>query len=357
MFKPLGLAVLASLALVGATPPVSGDAGNATSFTPDQRAAILTGAEKALGNYTFTNEVAALRSAIETHRNGYLQIDDPQAFAKAISADLYAIAHDKHIRLVYSADVMPPNNDRPSPAEIAHMMQEQRFSNYGYAGALRLRGNVGYLKLNGFASMPDAQASIDAAMALLEGTDALIIDVRHNRGGDPDSLDYLMGYFYAKPTELTSIVMTHEGQTQTIKQFSEAHVRGHRYLNKPLYVLTDDRTFSCAEQFAYDMKSLHRATLIGKTTGGAANPGGFFRLDDHFAIFVPLGRAVNPYTQTNWEGTGVVPDIDVASNAALLDAYQRALGASKDSFDEAVVEREAAQKDPAAALAASLPQI
>ena len=193
--------------------------------------------------------------------------------------------------------------------------------------------------------MPQSKGAIDAAMALLANTDALIVDVRANHGGDPDSLDYLMGYFYAKPTELTSILIT-QGKPQLYEQFSEAHVSGARYLGKPLYVLTSSVTFSCAEQFAYDMKSLHRATLVGKTTGGGANPGGFVPLDPHFAIFIPLGRSVNPYTQTNWEGVGVVPDVPSESAAALLVAYTQALATVGNAFDEAAAARADALKDP-----------
>jgi len=235
------------------------------------------------------------------------------------------------------------------------MERSEALGNFGYAGAIVLRGNVGYIRLDGFGSMPASKGAIDSAMALVAHTDALIFDVRANHGGDPDSLDYLMGYFYAKPTQLTSILMTHGSTSQLYKQFSAARVSGLRYLGKPLYVLTSDHTFSCAEQFAYDMKSLHRATLVGATTGGGANPGDSVRLDDHFAIFVPLGRAVNPYTNTNWEGVGVSPDVQTVAAAALLEAYTRALTASNDSFDEAALARARALKDPSAALQASLP--
>jgi retinol-binding protein 3 len=327
---------------------------DAAAFTAAERAAILAGAEKAVGDYTFTEKVPAIRAAIEAHRAAYVQIDDPKAFADAVNADLYAAAHDKHLRIKYSALAAPANGGAQRDAGMAHLMQSQSVLNYGYDAAVRLAGNVGYLRLDEFGSMPQSKATIDAAMALLAKTDALIIDVRANHGGDPDSLDYLMGYFYAKPVELTGILVT-QGKPQLYKQFSEAHVTGKRYLGKPLYVLTSDHTFSCAEQFAYDMKTLHRATLVGATTGGGANPGGFVPLDPHFAIFVPLGRAVNPYTKTNWEGTGVTPDVPTDAPAALLTAYAQALGRASDSFDEAAAARATASADPAKALASSLP--
>lgn len=316
MFERPSACVLAILCFLGAAP--SGIQAGETAppgpaapaaFSQTQRAAILAGAEKAVGDYTFAEKVPAIRAALEAHREAYLQIDDPKAFAEAVNADLYAVAHDKHLRVKYSALAAPMYGSEQRGASLAHLMQSQQILNYGYAAAIRLAGNIGYLRMDEFGPMPQSRGAIDSAMAFLAHTDALIIDVRANHGGDPDSLDYLMGYFYAKPVELTSILITQGGKSQLFKQFSEAKVAGPRYLARPLYVLTSNRTFSCAEQFSYDMQTLHRATLIGQTTGGGANPGGFVPLDPHFAIFVPLGRSVNPYTKTNWEGVGVVPEV------------------------------------------------
>jgi C-terminal processing protease CtpA/Prc len=92
-----------------------------------------------------------------------------------------------------------------------------------------------------------------------------------------------------------------------------------------VYVLTSNRTFSGAEEFSYNLKNLKRATIIGETTGGGAHPGDFERLTDHFGAFVPVGRAINPITKTNWEGTGVEPDIKVPRDQALKTAYLNAL--------------------------------
>jgi retinol-binding protein 3 len=41
------------------------------------------------------------------------------------------------------------------------------------------------------------------------------------------------------------------------------------------------------------------------------------RLAGSFTVFVPSGRAINPITKTNWEGTGVLPDIAVPADSAL----------------------------------------
>ena len=42
-------------------------------------------------------------------------------------------------------------------------------------------------------------------------------------------------------------------------------------------------------------------------------------------MFVPTGRAISPITKTNWEGTGVTPDVAVPADQALLVARLMAL--------------------------------
>lgn len=101
-----------------------------------------------------------------------------------------------------------------------------------------------------------------------------------------------------------------------------------KFPSKDIYVLTSNYTFSGAEEFSFNLKNLKRATIIGETTGGGAHPGGMVRLHDHFSAFVPVGRAINPISKTNWEGTGVEPDIKVPKEQALKTAYLMALNKS-----------------------------
>jgi retinol-binding protein 3 len=95
--------------------------------------------------------------------------------------------------------------------------------------------------------------------------------------------------------------------------------------DKDVYVLTSSRTFSGAEEFAYDLQALKRATIIGETTRGGANFGNGFVLGEHFVSFIPVGRAVNPATKTNWDGVGVRPDVPIEAEKALDTAYVMAL--------------------------------
>jgi C-terminal processing protease CtpA/Prc len=117
--------------------------------------------------------------------------------------------------------------------------------------------------------------------------------------------------------------------------FTTAEVQGRRYgIDKPVYVLTSNRTFSAAEEFTYNLKNLKRSITVGETTGGGAHPGGVRRITQHFGIWLPNGRAINPITKTNWEGTGIEPDIKTdaaqAQYAAHLDALKKILAKATD---------------------------
>jgi retinol-binding protein 3 len=92
-----------------------------------------------------------------------------------------------------------------------------------------------------------------------------------------------------------------------------------------VYVLTSNRTFSAAEEFTYNLQNLQRATIVGETTGGGAHPGSVRRITDRFGIWLPNGRAINPITRTNWEGTGIEPHIKVPAEQALTSAHIEAL--------------------------------
>lgn len=144
-------------------------------------------------------------------------------------------------------------------------------------------------------------------MNFVANTDALIIDLRKNNGGTPAMVALVSSDLFDEPTHLNDIDTRVGDKTQ--QWWTAGFVPGQRFGGKkPIYVLTSSRTFSGGEELADDLKSLHRATLVGETTGGGAHPMNRFRVNDHFEIGVPFARAIDPITKTNWEGTGVVPD-------------------------------------------------
>ena len=186
-----------------------------------------------------------------------------------------------------------------------------------------LPGNVGYLKFNSFVDASMAGPTAVAAMNFLAHTDALIIDLRDNGGGSPSLIQLITSYFFEEPEHLNSFYIREGDQTHQF--WTLPYVPGKKMLNTDLYVLTSSRTFSGAEEFTYNLKNMKRATIVGETTGGGAHPVSPHIINDHFAINIPFGKAVNPITNSNWEGTGIEPHIKTSKADAYDKAYLLAL--------------------------------
>jgi C-terminal processing protease CtpA/Prc len=204
------------------------------------------------------------------------------------------------------------------------MRQMGRMDNFGIRRVERLDGNVGYLDLRRVAMAANAGPAVAAAMELVAGTYALIFDLRHNGGGAPDGVALWCSYLLKEePTHLNDIFHADTGETRQF--WSLPYLPGTRFVDRPVYVLTSHRTFSGGEELCYNLQALGRAELIGETTGGGAHPTRGFPVSPAVHIGIPFARSINPVTGTNWEGTGVVPDVAVPEAQAYGVAYGKAL--------------------------------
>jgi hypothetical protein len=250
-------------------------------------------------------------------RGEFDSVTDGDAFAALLTKDLQAVSHDKHLRVNYSPYKLPPgnNNDEPNPEEKERHRKEMERSNCGFVKAEILTGNIGYLKFNFFASPEFCAPTAIAAMNFLSHVDAIIFDLRDNGGGDPKMVALISTYLFNKPTHLNDLY--NRKDDETTQYWTLPYVPGNRLPDAPAFVLTSKMTFSGAEEFSYNLKNLKRAIIVGETTGGGAHPVSPHRIDDHFTVGVPFARAVNPVSKTNWEGTGVAPDVPASSSEAL----------------------------------------
>lgn len=307
-------------------------------LTPQARANVIENAIRLLNeNYVFPETAKKMEQALRERvaRKEYDAITDPEAFARALTDHLLEICKDKHLRVVYRAEGIPPRDEagEPSAEERRRNRALMAARNFGFERLERLNGNIGYIDLRGFMPAAFGGETVAAAMSFLANTDALIFDLRQNGGGDPNMVSLISSYLFDKRTHLNDLY--HRPTNKTEEFWTREDVPGKRYGGaKPVYVLTSHQTFSAGEEFTYNLKNLKRATIIGETTGGGAHPVNFHRIDGHFGIGVPFARAINPITKTNWEGTGVAPDIDAPAAQALkiahLDALKRALAGVTD---------------------------
>lgn len=279
---------------------------------------------------------AAVRSRQQSHE--YDAISSSVEFTKKLTEDLQAVSHDKHLRVRFSFDPIPERKDRREPteaekAEGALMLKRQ---NYGFAKVERMDGNIGLLDLRNFTDEVNGAGTVAAAMNFLSNTDAIIFDLRQNGGGNPAMIALISSYLFGdKPVHLNDLYFREGDRTEEF--WTKPEKAAVKFGDKDLYVLTSNYTFSGGEEFTNNLKVLKRATIVGETTGGGANPGGTVRLNEHFGVFIPVGRAVNPITKTNWEGTGVEPDVKTTKEVALKTAYVMALTKSKEKQTNASI--------------------
>ncbi|MBC8121058.1 MAG: S41 family peptidase [Gemmatimonadaceae bacterium] len=293
------------------------------------RLGVIQGVLKAFGDHYVFPEVAQEAEEsirLRLQRKEYDGITSAKALAETMTTDLRAVTHDVHAKVLYSSIPLPQHEQsEPTPAQMEQYQRDAAVENFGFEKVERLSGNVGYLELRSFADPGIAASTAVAAMNFLTNTEALIIDLRQNGGGSPEMVALLSSYLFdsGEPVHLNDIY--HRPDNSTRQFWTLPYVPGRLYLEKEVYILTSRGTFSAGEEFAYNLKHLKRATLVGETTGGGANPGELFRVGKHFDVFVPTGRAINPITKTNWEGSGVKPDIEVPAEQALKTAHQVAL--------------------------------
>jgi hypothetical protein len=293
------------------------------------RTQIIESISKRLNEaYVFPDVAKKMETSLRDRvaKKEYDQITSSRAFAETLTKDLQAVSKDKHLRVRYSHEPLPVRQPRrePSAEEREEHHREMKWMNHGFNKVERLRGNIGYIEFRGFFDPELGAETLAAAMNFVNATDALIIDLRNNGGGSPEMVALVCSYLFGpEPVHLNDLYWREGDRTDEF--WTRKEVAGKRYLNKDVYVLTSKRTFSGAEEFTYNLKNLKRATIIGETTGGGAHPGGGFRINEHFNMFVPTGRAISPITKTNWEGTGVKPDIEVPADQALLVARLTAM--------------------------------
>lgn len=321
-----------------------------------RRDVIAELAKQLHANYIFPDAADALATTLaskEAHGD-YAAAKTADAFAEALSRDMRDLGKDGHFQVFFDPQFKPRDpNAKPSKEEIAEQRQDMLTYAFGIQKVERLEGNVGYLEIRGFGPTAAVGPAYSAAMTILSGTDALILDLRRNGGGEPGSVAYLLSHFFPEGDERHLNDLYYRAQDLTRQYWTDPGVGVH--YDKPVYVLTSGRTFSGGEECAYDFQTQKRATLVGETTGGGSNPGDVFAIGHGMAAFIPTGRAINPVTHGNWEHVGVKPDMAVPAAQAQQTAYVAILRGllakatdpqERDALQDTLSKAEKGQADP-----------
>jgi len=288
-------------------------------LTAGQRQIVIDSISGYLNRMYVFPDVAAKMDAdlhARAKRGEFNDITDASAF-ELLTQDLQAISHDKHLRVRMRSAI-------PGSGPAGDFGAQSRV----FGRSERLAGNIAYVEILSFGAPVDEalRAEANRIMSAAADAKALIIDLRANGGGSPFVVALVSSYLFGEDSvHLNSLYFRPANRTDDF--YTDPRVAGRKFgPDKPIYVLTSSRTFSGAEEFAYNLQTRKRATIVGETTGGGANPGRGFPLPADLTVFVPTGRAINPITKTNWEGVGVKPDVAVDASRALDVAHDLAKG-------------------------------
>ena len=295
----------------------------------DKESAVNSISRMLYENYIFPEMSLKMENYIKLKlsEHKYDSVSDPVQFAEQLTNDLQSVSKDKHIRVQYNPDQirqMKEHNLTNDEEITQEYIDQLKTVNYFFKKVEILNGNIGYIDFRQFGPGDQIKDKVASVMGFVENCDALIFDMRYNGGGDPTGIQVISSYLFGdEPVHLNDLYYRPNDTTEEFWTLKD--IKGKRMPDVPVYVLTSSFTFSGAEEFSYNLQNLKRATIVGETTGGGAHPGGMNIIDDNFLMFVPVGRAINPISKTNWEGTGVSPDVEINSTKALIKAQILAL--------------------------------
>lgn len=273
------------------------------------------------GHYIYPDLADKVAQALAAHEKAgdYQGITDGPGFAAVLTRQVRDVSHDMHLEVVFIRRPLPERSIGPSPDSLARYREAMLENNCTFEKVQILPNDIGYLKLDSFPDPSICGSAAKSAMASLNTAQAIIFDLRDNRGGYPGMVMLIAAYLFDHPEYLYN-----PRDNTTEQSWTRSPVPGNKLADKPVYVLTSARTRSGAEHFSYNVKMLKRATLVGETTGGATDVGTFHRIDDHFGIGIRETRPINPYSEPDWAVVGVQPDVKVRPADALKVAERLA---------------------------------
>jgi hypothetical protein len=298
-------------------------------------------------NYVYPDKAKAMKTMLlENLGKGAYNNMSLEAFATTVYKDLQAIAPDRHMRVDVFPEKPTINNDGPQPGRNNKPRKINPFKKIEF-----LPGNIAWVVFDNFPSPALCDEYVISAMNSIAGAGAVIFDLRNNSGGSPLLVQLLLSYLLEEKTLYNKVFNRVKNKTEEYRTYKitsgfesesgigadgkEDKLKGKVDIsglkNIPVYVLTARRTFSAAEEFAYDIQSIKRGTIVGHSTGGGAHAMNGYGVYGRIGMLIPYMRPINPFTETDWEGTGVKPDIEVNANDALKTAHLEALKKLRDA--------------------------
>ncbi|MFF8288836.1 S41 family peptidase [Streptomyces sp. NPDC016309] len=293
---------------------------------PTNAEIISRALDRITAGYVFPDRTARIGTEVRRHlAAGHYDGLEGRALCETVTAHFQEACPDKHLRLLWTDEPQDPDPAAEDGGRSA-FLELLRTENQGIRRFEHLEGNVALIDVRRIAEAGEGGRAIGAAMELAALSSALVLDLRACRGGAPEGAAMWCSYFF--PDDQVHLNDIYDRPTDSTRQFwTTAHLPAPRYLDRPVYVLTSALTFSGGEDVAYTLQAHGKAVVVGETTRGGAHPTARYPLTEHILVTVPSARTISTVTGTNWEGTGVTPDVPVPAEQALDTAHKAALRA------------------------------
>jgi C-terminal processing protease CtpA/Prc len=311
---------------------------SAQDITATERSEIIDNVVDQLVNrYVDPNlgQKAAETVMQKKEKQAYDALDTKALLFNALIADMHEATRDKQLQLNNQSGagsgsipsyitIKAPDGTKLDEQQQKKIMQQMfKLMNYGLINAKVQEDNIGYLDIREFMSpqmIPEINKTIDNTLKSFKDCSAIILDLRScfcDAGGSPETVMYMISYLFGGE-ESVLLYELYNREGNKINEFcTRTDVTGKRLPDVPVYILTSSKTFSSGEMFAYGLQKIGRAKIVGETSTGAAHETDTINIGQGVMMVVPINRLAHVKTKTDWEGTGVIPDISVKADDAL----------------------------------------
>lgn len=241
-------------------------------------------------------------------------------FNEMVTKELSTYGNDGHLYVRHDPEAVKDLQNPSKPSEPQNTSGGNTLSKSTITESKILDNNIGYLRLTEIMINKNNLDDLYQHMNKINGTKALIIDLRDNGGGGSDVGPVLESFFLQEgmPT-LTFVTRDQNYRTDSTVSW----LKEKRY-DKPVYLITNRGTASAAEAFAFVLQQNRRAKIVGERSAGAANMNSWYAINDENFVSVSTASPTIPGKNISWEQTGLQPDIKAKNEDPLTVAVREA---------------------------------
>lgn len=216
------------------------------------------------------------------------------------------------------------NNNKVFESVISRSMSENKLPPKSLFDFRLLKNNIGMLKINDFLR-DNFMETFDSIYDKILATDALIIDIRGNGGGNSNNSTYVLSHLtkesfkmstWSSPSYIPAFASWKLPKEWYIGEpWIVQPVINKPYYNKQVVVLIDEGTFSAAEDFCVGFRSMNRGIILGSPSGGSTGNPISFNLPGDGNLQLCTKKDTYP-DGSEFVGVGILPDIKVSESVS-----------------------------------------